>query len=63
VIGLAMAFALSRALQSVVFEVSGVDLKIYLGVGLLLFGSTLFASWILAHRASRVDPLVAFRAE
>jgi len=63
VIGLAMAFALSRALQSVLFEVSGVDPKIYLGVGLLLFGSTLFASWIPAHRASRVDPLVAFRAE
>jgi putative ABC transport system permease protein len=62
-IGLASAFALSRALQSVLFEVSGVDPKIYLGVGLLLFGATLFASWIPAHRASRVNPVVAFRAE
>jgi len=63
VIGLVMAFALSRALQSVLFEVGGVDPKIYLGVGLLLFGATLFASWIPAHRASRVNPVVAFRAE
>jgi putative ABC transport system permease protein len=62
-IGLLSAFALSRALQSVLFEVSGVDPKIYLGVGLLLFGATLFASWIPAHRASRVNPVVAFRAE
>jgi putative ABC transport system permease protein len=62
-IGLLSAFALSRALQSVLFEVSGVDPKIYLGVGLLLFGATLFASWIPARRASRVNPVVAFRAE
>jgi predicted permease len=62
-IGLFSAFSLSRALQSVLFEVSGVDPKIYLGVGLLLFGATLFASWIPAHRASRVNPVVAFRAE
>jgi putative ABC transport system permease protein len=62
-IGLFSAFALSRALQSVLFDVSGVDPKIYLGVGLLLFGATLFASWIPAHRASRVNPVVAFRAE
>jgi putative ABC transport system permease protein len=62
-IGLFSALALSRALQSVLFEVGGVDPKIYLGVGLLLFGATLFASWIPAHRASRVNPVVAFRAE
>ena len=62
-IGLFSAFALSRALQRVLFEVEGVDPKIYLGVGLVLFGATLFASWIPAHRASRVNPVVAFRAE
>ena len=62
-IGLFSSFALSWALQSVLFEVGGVDPKIYLGVGLLLFGATLFASWIPAHRASRVNPVVAFRAE
>jgi ABC-type antimicrobial peptide transport system permease subunit len=62
-IGLLSAFALSRALQSVLFEVKGIDPKIYLGVGLLLFGATLFASWIPARRASRVDPIIALRSE
>src|SRR6266576_3146964 len=62
-IGLLSAFALSRALQSVLFEVKGIDPKIYLGVGLLLFGATLFASWIPARRASRVDPIIALRTE
>jgi ABC-type antimicrobial peptide transport system permease subunit len=63
IIGLLSAFAFSRALQSVLFEVKGIDPKIYLGVGLLLFGATLFASWIPARRASRVDPIVALRTE
>jgi len=62
-IGLATALALSRALQSVLFEVNGIDPRIYLGVGLLLFGATLLASWIPARRASRVDPIIALRSE
>jgi predicted permease len=62
-IGLVAAFALSRALQSVLFEVKGIDPRIYLGVGLLLFLATFLASWIPARRASRVDPIVALRAE
>jgi putative ABC transport system permease protein len=62
-IGLLSAFILSRALQSVLFEVKGIDPRIYLGVGLLLFGATLLASWLPARRASRVDPIIALRAE
>jgi putative ABC transport system permease protein len=62
-IGLIAAIALSRALQSVLFEVKGIDPRIYLGVGLLLFIATFLASWIPARRASRVDPIVALRAE
>ena len=63
VIGLVAAFALSRVLQSVLFEVKGIDPRIYLGVGLILFGATLLAAWIPARRASRVDPIVALNAE
>ena len=62
-IGLMSALALSRALQSVLFEVKGIDPRIYLGVGLLLFVATLLASWIPARRASRVDPIIALRSE
>jgi putative ABC transport system permease protein len=62
-IGLLAAFALSRVLQSVLFEVKGIDPRIYLGVGLTLLGATLLASWLPARRASRVDPMVALRTE
>jgi putative ABC transport system permease protein len=63
VFGLVAAVALSRALQSVLFEVRGIDPRIYLGVGALLFAATFFASWVPARRASRVDPIVALRTE
>jgi putative ABC transport system permease protein len=62
-IGLVSALALSRALQSILFEVKGADPAIYFEVCLLLFGATLFACWIPARRASRVDPMVALRME
>jgi ABC-type antimicrobial peptide transport system permease subunit len=61
--GLVAAVVLSHALQSVLFEVKGIDPRIYLGVGALLFAATFFASWIPARRAARVDPVVALRAE
>jgi putative ABC transport system permease protein len=62
-IGVVAAAALSRALQAVLFEVKGIDPRIYLGVGTLLFAATFFASWIPARRAMRVDPIVALRTE
>jgi putative ABC transport system permease protein len=63
VIGLVAAFALSHVLQSVLFDVNGLDPRIYFGVGALLFAATFFASWIPARRASRVDPIIALRTE
>jgi putative ABC transport system permease protein len=62
-IGLVCAVAVSRALQSVLFEINWIDPRIYLGVGAVLFAATFFASWIPARRASRVDPIVALRTE
>src|SRR5262249_37283334 len=62
-IGLLAAVALSRALQSMLFDVKALDLRIYLGVGVLLFAATLLASWIPARRASHIDPIVALRTE
>ncbi|PYI97077.1 MAG: hypothetical protein DME98_09625 [Verrucomicrobia bacterium] len=63
VIGLITAFAVSRVMQSVLFEVKAIDPKIYLCVGLLLFAATLLASWIPARRATLVDPIQALRSE
>jgi putative ABC transport system permease protein len=63
VIGLVSAMAMSRVLQNLLFEANGLDLRIYLAVGGLMFASTLLASWIPARRASRVDPIIALRTE
>jgi putative ABC transport system permease protein len=63
VIGLVSAIVLSRFLQRVLFEVNGADPTIYLGVGLLMFATTMLACWIPARRASKVDPIVALRTE
>jgi len=62
-IGLVAALALSRVLQGVLFEIKGIDPRIYIGAVAILFSTTFLASWIPARRASRVDPIIALRTE
>lgn len=62
-IGFVSAIAVSRALQSVLFEVHGGDPIMYVSIVLLLGAATFLACWIPARRASRVDPIVALRME
>src|SRR5438874_6238731 len=63
IIGLVSAITLSRFLQRVLFEASGADPRIYLGVAAVMFAATMLACWLPARRASRVDPMVALRIE
>ena len=63
VLGFAGAFALSRVIRSVLFGVSANDPFIYGAVTLVLAGAALFACWIPARRASRVNPMITLRAE
>jgi predicted permease len=63
VLGFAGAFALSRLIRSMLFGVSANDPLIYGVVTLVLAGAALFACWIPARRASRVNPMVTLRAE
>jgi putative ABC transport system permease protein len=60
-IGLVAAFAVSRAVASLLFGISTTDPTTFLGVTVLLAVVALLASTLPALRASRVDPLVTLR--
>jgi putative ABC transport system permease protein len=63
VLGLAGAIAATRLLTSMLFEVKPGDPSTYAAVAILLAIVALAASYLPAHRASKVDPLVALRQE
>jgi predicted permease len=60
-IGLAVAFALSRFLQSLLFEVKSTDIMTFASVPFLLAAVAFAACYLPARRATLVDPVVALR--
>ena len=63
VAGLLAAALLGRLMVSMLFGVSFYDALTFSTVAAILLAVALAACWIPAHRASRVDPMVALRYE
>src|SRR5262245_49588694 len=61
--GLGASWALTRWIESLLFNVSPTDRMTFVIIALLLMSVALLACYIPARRATKVDPLVALRCE
>ena len=62
-IGVVGAFALSRFMTSLLFQVETTDPATYVGTAGILVVAALVSAWLPAMRATKVDPVIAFRTE
>jgi len=60
-IGLVGAFAFTRVMRSVLFDIAPFDPIAIAGASAVLLGVAVLASWLPARRAARIDPLTAIR--
>jgi putative ABC transport system permease protein len=63
ILGIGAAFGLTRLIASFLFGVKAWDPMVFVSVPVILAAVALFAVWLPATRASRLDPMTALRVE
>jgi putative ABC transport system permease protein len=63
VLGLIASYVMTQFLRALLYGITPTDPLTFGLVALLLLSTALIACWIPARRASRVDPMIALRAE
>jgi putative ABC transport system permease protein len=61
--GLAGAVLVGRTMRSTLYGVGAMDASVIVSVGVVLFVTALFASYLPARRAARIDPMKALRTD
>jgi ABC-type antimicrobial peptide transport system permease subunit len=61
VIGVAAALASTRLLGTLLYEVKAMDPVVFAAMSIAMIGVGMLASYVPAHRASRVDPIESLR--
>ncbi|MEJ2206759.1 MAG: ABC transporter permease [Gemmatimonadota bacterium] len=62
-VGVALALAVSGALEGLLFETSATDLGVLAVTAIVLLGAAALASYVPALRATRVDPVAVLKAD
>jgi predicted permease len=60
-IGVLVAWFMTRSMQSVLYGIQASDPTTFIQVALVLLAAALLASWLPARRALRIDPVTALR--